>query len=147
MRSSMRITILAFLAAAGMAVLAACAAHESMSQKHPVELTVMPICSTCHTDWRSALDHRPGYIDRHKNYARQRRQACNVCHAASFCADCHTNKEEILPSEKNRDAAGRTLPHRGDWLVQHRIEGKINPATCFVCHGRQNNARCKVCHR
>ena len=35
----------------------------------------------------------------------------------------------------------------GDYLSRHRIEGRIDPVSCLKCHGRQNNERCKLCHR
>jgi hypothetical protein len=128
-------------------ILFACAQTASIARKHPQEILGMPLCSECHTDWRASLDHGSDYIKRHKFYASQRQQACNACHAESFCADCHANKEEMKPSDKFKDTPERTLPHRGDYLTQHKIDGKINPASCFPCHGRQNNERCKACHR
>ena len=138
--------VLAVLALFG-TVLFSCAVHQSMARKHPVEVQSMPLCSECHTDWRASLDHRPDYIKKHKFYASQRKQTCGVCHAESFCSDCHANKEEIKPGDKFKDSPERNLLHRGDYLNQHRIEGKINPASCVPCHGRQNNERCRVCHR
>lgn len=128
-------------------VLAACAASMSMAAKHPVEVPTRPICSDCHNDWRASLDHSADYIERHKFYASQQRQTCGVCHTESFCADCHAHKEEIKPSDKYKNAPDRAMPHPGDYLNQHKIDGKINPASCFPCHGRQNNERCIVCHR
>ncbi len=129
------------------AVLVSCAVHQSMAPKHPMEVAAMPICSECHTDWRSAFDHRQDFLRTHKFNAGRQKQTCGVCHADSFCSDCHANKEEIKPSDKYKDAPGRSMPHRGDYLNQHKIDGKINPASCFPCHGRQNNERCRVCHR
>ncbi len=146
MRSSVRTTILILLGALLLAVLAACATQQSMARRHPIEIEGMPHCSECHTDGRAALDHGPDYITRHKFFAAQQSATCGLCHAASFCADCHAHKEELKPSEKYADEPERTLPHRGDYLNQHKIDGKINPASCFPCHGRQNNERCKVCH-
>jgi hypothetical protein len=29
----------------------------------------------------------------------------------------------------------------------HRIEGKLDPASCYRCHGRANNERCVACHK
>lgn len=116
-----------------------------MAAQHP-ELTAAPICGDCHTDWRSALDHTQDFSTRHKFLAIQRKATCQVCHVESFCADCHANKEELKPSDKFKDSPERNMPHRGDYLTQHRIDGRINPASCFPCHGRQNNARCKACH-
>lgn len=128
-------------------MLFACAATHSIAKKHPVDVPTMPLCSDCHTDWKTSLDHRPDYITKHKFYARQQEQTCNICHVESFCADCHANKEEVKPSDKFKDQPSRTMPHRGDYLNQHKIDGKINPASCFPCHGRQNNEQCRPCHR
>lgn len=125
---------------------AACAGTASIARKHPVEMDKAPICADCHTDWRAAMGHTPDFAVRHKFYAVQQRQVCNGCHAESFCADCHANKEELKPSDKFKDSPGRVMPHRGDYLTQHKIDGRLNPVSCFPCHGRQNNARCKVCH-
>jgi hypothetical protein len=141
--------ILGILALSGM-LLFSCAVHRNTPMKHPVKVSDTPLCSECHMDIKAALDHldhRPDWINKHKFYAAQHKQACDVCHTESYCADCHANKEEIKPSDKFKDAPKRSLPHRGDYLNQHRIDGKINPASCVPCHGRQNNDRCKECHR
>lgn len=142
----MKTGFLVCLAVALLAFVAACAQTASMAAKHPVELTERPLCRDCHTDWRSSLDHTQDFYARHRYYAAQRREVCELCHAASFCAECHANKSEIKPSDLHKDEPDRTMPHPGDYLTQHQIDGRINPASCFPCHGRQNNARCKVCH-
>ena len=129
------------------AVLFACAHTQSMAAKHPMEVTGFPICSDCHTDGRAAMNHTNDFSMRHKFYAAQSKQTCTVCHAEAFCSDCHAHKEELKPSDKYKDSPERSLPHRGDYLNQHKIDGRINPASCFPCHGRQNNERCKTCHR
>ena len=128
-------------------ILFACVSTKSLPAKHPMEVQGMPVCSMCHTDGRAALDHNADYITRHKFYAAQQQRTCELCHAQSFCADCHANKEELKPSDKYKDAPQRSMPLRGDYLTQHRIDGKLNPASCFPCHGRQNNERCKTCHK
>lgn len=125
----------------------ACAGTKSMEKAHPTEVTGMPICGDCHTDNRAALNHTNEFGIRHKFYAAQNRNMCAVCHKESFCADCHAHKEEIKPSDKYKDSPERSLPHRGDYLNQHKIDGRINPASCMKCHGRQNNERCRVCHK
>lgn len=118
------------------------------AMKHPVEVEVPAICSQCHQDWRSGLDHTAEFGKfRHKFMAQQNKQACGVCHVESFCSDCHANKEFLKPSDKFKDSPERSLPHRGDYLNQHKIDGKVNPASCMKCHGRQNNERCKTCHK
>lgn len=147
MNSTAKIIISNILLASFLIFLAACAGTHSLTAKHPVELETRPICSDCHTDWKTSLDHRPDYAVKHKFFASQQRQVCGVCHQDSFCADCHAHKEELKPSDKYQDEPERSLPHRGDYLSQHQIDGRINPASCFPCHGRQNNERCRVCHR
>lgn len=140
-----RVLIVLSLALAGL--LYACVQTASTAKRHPVEVAGAPICRDCHTDWRAVMDHTQDFATRHKFYAAQKRAVCDSCHVESFCADCHANKEELKPSDKYKDSPERTMPHRGDYLTQHKIDGKINPASCFPCHGRQNNARCKVCHK
>ena len=125
----------------------ACAHTASIATQHPVEVTGFPICSDCHTDARAALDHTSDYAARHRFYAEQQSGTCQVCHKESFCSDCHTHKDELKPSDKYKDSPERTLPHRGDYLNQHKIDGRINPASCMKCHGRSNNERCLTCHR
>ncbi|MDA8099032.1 MAG: hypothetical protein M0042_05345 [Nitrospiraceae bacterium] len=116
--------------------------------KHPVEVSAPPMCSQCHSDGRASMDHTSDFgSKRHKFYAGQDSRACAACHRDAFCSDCHAHKEELKPSDKYRDAPERTLPHRGDYLNQHKIDGRINPTSCYPCHGRQNNERCRVCHK
>jgi len=116
--------------------------------KHPMEVEGPVICSECHQDSRSSMDHTAEFGKfRHRFVAQQNKQACDVCHVESFCSDCHAHKEYLKPSDKFADSPERALPHRGDYLNQHKIDGKINPASCMKCHGRQNNERCSVCHK
>jgi hypothetical protein len=142
----MKITMLLLLAAAAL-TLFSCAHTQSIAAIHPVEVTAPPMCSDCHTDGRAALNHTADFSSRHRFYAKQQSRTCGVCHKESFCSDCHAHKEELKPSDKYKDSPDRGLPHRGDYLNQHKIDGRINPASCFPCHGRQNNERCLVCHR
>lgn len=128
-------------------LLYACANTTSIAKTHPMEVKGLPDCTECHSDRWAALNHKaPDFSVRHKFYAGQP-YACYTCHTQSFCSDCHAHKEEIKPSDKYKDAPERALPHRGDYLSQHKIDGKIDPASCVKCHGRQNNERCKTCHR
>lgn len=130
-----------------LSVLYACANTNSVARVHPEAVQGLPNCSECHTDSWGALNHKaPDFMAKHGTYAGNK-YACAVCHQESFCADCHAHKEEIKPSDKYKDSPERNLPHRGDYLNQHKIDGKINPAACFRCHGRQNNERCITCHR
>jgi hypothetical protein len=59
--TTIRITAGIIMALGLMSLLASCTAHLSMAKKHPVEVTSMPVCSECHTDWRASLDHRSDY--------------------------------------------------------------------------------------
>lgn len=145
--STAKILVLFMLTAAFAAVIVACAQTASLAAKHPMEVEGMPICSDCHTDGRAALSHTTDFSRRHKFYAAQQKRTCSVCHKDAFCADCHANDEELKPSDKYKDSPERALPHRGDYISQHKIDGRINPASCFPCHGRQNNERCRACHR
>lgn len=140
-----RIWIISILSAI-LALFYACATTSSLGKEHPFEVPSPPICSECHEDDRAALNHTSDYNLRHKFYAAQQQQVCSLCHKASFCSDCHANKEELKPSDKFKDSPRRFLPHRGDYLTQHRIDGRINPSPCLKCHGRNNNARCRACH-
>jgi len=145
-----KMKILTFLLLLPIVALALCASTGSAGTvlKHPMEVEAPVICSQCHADWRSSMDHSAEWGGlRHKFLARQNKQACGLCHVESFCSDCHANKERLKPSDKYKDAPERTLPHRGDYLNQHKIDGRINPASCMKCHGRQNNERCRVCHK
>lgn len=128
-------------------MLFACAKTTSVAAWHPVEVPYPPMCSDCHADDRAAMDHTSDFSTRHKFYASQTEKTCGVCHKESFCSDCHAHVEELKPSDKYKDSPERALPHRGDYITQHQIDGRINPASCFPCHGRQNNERCKACHR
>lgn len=136
---------LLFLAALVLA--AACSQKVYQVKSHPMELETAPSCSECHTDDRSSLDHTE-YFSRkgHGNFAVQG-PACYMCHRESFCSDCHADKEELKPSDKFKDRPDRFFQHRGDYITQHKIDGKIDPARCFGCHGRTNNERCRACHK
>src|SRR5512142_601875 len=115
MHNTLNMTFSAGLAAALVFLLFACAGTNSMVSKHPVELETRPVCSDCHSDWKTSLDHRSDYMMKHKFIAGRQRQVCSVCHAEAFCSDCHAHKEEIKPSDKFKDAPERTMPHRGDY--------------------------------
>jgi hypothetical protein len=147
MKTTMKTRIILLLAAVALFGVYACAHTASLAVHHPIELTAPPLCSDCHQDWRTSLDHTSDYIKRHRFYAEQKSQACLVCHKESFCSDCHAHRDELKPSDKYKDSPERWLPHRGDYLNQHKIDGRINPASCMKCHGRSNNERCRVCHK
>ncbi len=132
-------------------VMSASYAHaktDSVVKKHPVDVTGMTNCGDCHTDNWKAFNHQAtSFYEKHRIYAQDERLACAACHKDSFCSDCHAHKEEIKPSDKYAGSPERNLPHRGDYLSRHMIDGQINPASCAKCHGRQNNEGCQTCHR
>lgn len=130
------------------------AEEKRIPESHIMELVEKPVCTECHTDETgvtlkpvAAFNHNSDWLARHRFYASQTFRLCNACHKVSFCTDCHAYKDELKPSDKYSDSPDRWLPHRGDYLFQHRIDGKIDPSSCFRCHGRQNNRSCKRCHR
>lgn len=132
-------------------VLYACANNKSVAVLHPEKVEGMPDCSECHmdnTDIYGVMNHKAlDFNKKHGFYASSTRQGCTLCHSESFCVDCHAHKEELKPSEKYADSPWRLMPHRGDYLWQHKIDGKIDPTGCVKCHGRQNNEGCKSCHK
>ncbi len=126
----------------------ACANTKSVAVVHPEAVSGKPDCSECHTDLYASMNHKAlDFYKKHGLYAGSYRQACAACHQEGFCSDCHANKEEIVPGAKFADSPERMLPHRGDYLGQHKIDGRIDPASCAKCHGRQNNQRCASCHK
>lgn len=147
------------LALAGMVlILSACAemkAIPNLSPWHPEELAKGPVtCTECHEDQQkgtmkpfSAFNHTQIFLRSHGFYVGSDDRLCNTCHKRSFCADCHTVRTEVKPAEMLSDRPDRMAPHRGDYLTLHKIEGKLDPASCYRCHGRANNERCVGCHR
>ncbi|UFS71853.1 cytochrome C [Geomonas sp. RF6] len=140
-------------------LLAGCArmaALPSLPESHPESLAVgqQVNCLECHEDQQkgslksfSAFSHTAVFVRNHRFYAQSDDRLCASCHKRSFCADCHTNQVEMKPSLKYGNRPDREMPHRGDYLTIHKIEGKIDPASCYRCHGRGNNERCISCHR
>jgi len=129
---------------------------ESSAPTHPQALEQgRPTCSDCHgTDQMkntqktfASFNHTPEFIANHKFPASQDPQTCAACHAQAFCADCHGGKTAMLPSTKLGNRPDRVSPHRTGYLTSHRIDGKIDPTSCFECHGRANNEKCTACHK
>jgi hypothetical protein len=152
--------ILPVLALAGlMVVLAACAqmkAIPGLPASHPEALVVgqQVSCSECHEDQQkgtmkpyNAFSHSGEFVKNHRFYASSDDKLCSTCHKSSFCNDCHTNQVEMKPSLKYGNRPDRLMPHRGNFFTLHKIEGKLDPASCYRCHGRANNERCISCHR
>jgi hypothetical protein len=147
MRTSLMKILMPALALSLMIGLAACAGTDSMPTTHPEEVSGAPVCSECHSEWQAAYDHTGDYARSHRFYASRDQGVCLTCHRESFCSECHGYEVELKPSDIHKDSPRRELPHRGDYLTQHKIDGRINPASCYKCHGRRNDWRCKECHR
>ena len=130
--------------------------ESSIAPSHPEALPAgRPICADCHEGNMvkgalkpyAAFNHTDTFVKEHRFAAARDQMICAVCHAVSFCNDCHAAKTEIKPATKLGNRPDRALIHRGDFLTRHRIEGKIDPAGCYACHGRANNEKCATCHR
>lgn len=140
-------------------ILPACAKMStlhSMPSSHPEALAPgqQVSCQECHEDQQtgtmkafSAFSHTAAFVKNHRFYAATDDRLCETCHKISFCSDCHTSKGEIKPSTKYGNRPDREMPHRGNFLTLHKIEGKLDPASCYRCHGRGNNELCVSCHR
>jgi hypothetical protein len=156
----LQMMILPVLALAGLlALLASCAQMQSipgLPDSHPETLAIgqQVSCAECHEDQQKgtmkpfdAFSHSPSFVKNHRFYSASDDRLCSTCHKSSFCNDCHTNQTEMKPSLKYGNRPDRDLPHRGNFLTLHKIEGKLDPAGCYRCHGRSNNERCITCHR
>jgi hypothetical protein len=133
------------LAAAGL--LGACAGPKSTVIAHPDQVAGLPICTSCHNAERASANHDSQWMKSHGAVALRDQRTCEICHQVASCADCHGNQEEIKPSDKRPSRFDPAIPHRGDYLTQHRVDGRLDPASCFPCHGRKNQERCRVCHK
>ena len=141
-----------------MGLVAACATLDSgrsLLFTHPsaADLGAPPkTCSSCHEGKTEPIpfarfDHTPFFADNHRHEAAQYEQTCRGCHQVSFCNDCHATRVELKPSDKNPTDTDRRMPHRGDYLSRHRIDGRLDPMSCFRCHGNPKTARtCASCH-
>ncbi len=154
-----RKTVLLFAAAIlGLGLLTACALlspQTSFARTHPEGVEgSRPLCSDCHgteamkggLKTYSSFDHTAAFVKNHRFQANQDSATCASCHAPSFCADCHGAKVSMSPSVKLANRPDREMPHRGNYLILHRMDGKIDPTGCYKCHGRSNNDKCAACH-
>jgi hypothetical protein len=137
--------------------LAACAelrGRYGIPAEHPEKLSESrPYCSSCHKDatggvvYRS-FDHTISFAQgSHSAQARQNEQMCAMCHDQSSCNDCHVTRSELKPSVRRSTETYRQLPHRGDYRTRHQIDGRLDPMSCFSCHGNPKAAQsCAPCH-
>jgi len=127
----------------------------SVPPKHPEDLPPGRVdCLECHQGVSTGalkpyatFRHSRVFINAHGTYARQGQSLCAACHAPSFCQTCHARKDEMKPNVKMGDRPDRMAPHRGDYLATHRIDGRLDPGSCFRCHGNKNDAKCRQCHK
>jgi len=147
-----------WLAALFLLLCAGCSAVSdipSVPPKHPEELAARRAdCRECHDDVSTGalkpyatFRHSTVFIRQHSIYSSQGQNLCSACHAPSFCQTCHARKEELRPNVKMGDRPERDLPHRGDYIVLHQLDGRMDPGSCFRCHGNKNDAQCRACHK
>lgn len=122
---------------------------------HPEEADLgnkKPRCSACHDEPESGVvhrrfDHNVYFLENHRILARQRPEICAMCHQQSSCNDCHAVSSELKPSLRRQTDTFRRTQHRGDYLSRHRIDGRIDPTSCFRCHGNPKTSKsCVRCH-
>ena len=134
----------------------ACAAMKTgyMPPRRHLELEEEDLryCTNCHDREEALIPyerfvHTLFFTNNHSQTAARFSDVCSMCHRPSFCSDCHGVGVELKPSIKNQTENYRRMPHRGDYLTRHRIDGRINPISCYRCHGNpKTSASCKPCH-
>lgn len=146
------------LSAAFFAVLLLCSCSMTgggylVPDSHPEKLSGNPpLCSSCHDESNKfdfgGFDHTPAFAKGdHRFLASQKQGVCAMCHQQSYCNDCHAEDAGMKPSAKNPDKTYLQMPHRGDYISRHRIDGRLDPASCFSCHKSPRTASsCAVCH-
>lgn len=137
-------------------LLAACATLQGgykLPVRHPEQLPPgRPVCTECHESKSEnfnyqRFNHTLLFMEKHRQESYQDEATCRMCHATSFCNDCHATRVELKPSDRDRTGNYRRMPHRGDYLSRHRIDARIDPTSCFRCHGNPKSARsCAPCH-
>lgn len=134
----------------------ACSAFQTIPaipEEHPVVLDkARPQCTDCHSPLDETFpyikyNHDMNFYKNHGKPAISGKYTCYMCHRENFCSECHGGRLELKPSQRKPDENSRQMPHRGDYLSRHQIEGRMNPASCFRCHGNPENAEtCIPCH-
>lgn len=146
-------SLILLLAMAGLAACAAMQGNWRVPAQHPEELGAgRPSCTECH-EARSEefsyerFNHSLFFMENHRQDGKQAEQVCRMCHTTSFCNDCHATRVELKPSERQQTENYRRMPHRGDYLTRHQIDGRVDPTSCFRCHGNSKTSRsCAPCH-
>lgn len=108
-------------------------------------------CTKCHGFKTEPIDferynHTALFTENHRMVAYQDDRVCALCHEQSFCSDCH-GKVELKPSLKDQTRNFGRMQHRGDYLTRHRIDARMDPTSCFRCHGNPGTyGTCQTCH-
>lgn len=137
-------------------ILAACAERRAMIV-HPAAEDIglgkqPPVCVGCHESSDGTINyaqfnHTALFADNHRTQAQRSADVCAMCHQASYCQTCHGAGNELKASEFSPADTFRRSPHRGDYLTRHRIDGRIDPTSCFRCHGNPKaSSSCVRCH-
>lgn len=136
--------------------------EESAASSHPIEFKDLKrhvTCTECHgaedmikgiNKSYGAFNHNESYYKNHSYYAYLGNNSliCSTCHTKSFCTDCHASRTALKPNDKNGDNREFGFTHGGsDYLTRHRIDGEMDPVSCYKCHGRSNNEVCRQCHK
>jgi hypothetical protein len=138
------------------ALIAGCSAiskSPSVPPKHPEELAgwTQVDCLECHSDLSTGDETYASFgthdVRRITACTANRDRTSASRATARPSARCHARKEELKPSTRMGDRPDLALPHRGDYIVQHQLEGRMDPGSCFRCHGNKNDAKCRACHR
>lgn len=135
----------------------ACASLRTSYQvpyQHPAEAQIKgrPVCTDCHETGEENLaherfNHTPYFAEHHRIEARQNKQVCDMCHQESFCNDCHATWTELSPAVKLQAETYRRAPHRGNYASRHGIDGRMDPVSCYRCHGNPKTSKtCVPCH-
>ncbi|PLX45855.1 MAG: cytochrome C [Deltaproteobacteria bacterium] len=145
--------IIFFLAAIIVTGCAVTNKYSNLPKRHPETIErPQPTCTQCHTEEDPTVDfksmaHRQNWVQTHRLPAYSNERVCEMCHAQSFCTDCHQTRTELKPSLRHQTETQRAMIHRGDYLPRHSFDGKLNPVACFRCHGNPKSSEtCRSCH-
>jgi len=90
--------------------------------------------------------HWGDFLTRHSIEARGNEAACQKCHNAKFCNDCH-RIERLTP-----DSSNPINPHPSGWLTPgspsfHGSAARKDIVSCAGCHDQGAASNCVSCHR
>jgi hypothetical protein len=129
------------------------AADQKIPLRHPSPKNEdLRTCTICHEpEGRFPFErynHTLLFGEKHGGAARANLSVCRMCHSSSDCSTCHGAGIGLAPGTRNHADPRAGSPHRGNYLARHRIDGRLNPTTCFHCHGTPKTSRsCRSCHR